>query len=331
MSPEMKNTLEVLCKEINKKYGANSVIKLTEPPKFDPENVIPTGSIALDTALGIGGYPKGRIIEIYGQPSAGKSSLCLHAVANAQKQGKSCVYLDVEQSLDPFYAQQLGVSLEDLYICQPDFGEQALDIADDFIRSGEIGLIIVDSVAALVPKKELEGEVGDQVIGLQARLMSQSMRKFAPICNKTGTTIIFVNQIRNKIGGYGNPNTTSGGLALPFYASIRLEIARTGDYKSGSDGVIGNITKVKVVKNKMAAPKKEAEFNILFGKGIDGEIELVDLAVMDKILDKSGPGWYKYEGNNVAQGLANCTIWLNENPEIKEKIRLEVLSNRGME
>jgi len=329
MSPEMKDNLAVICAQVDKKYGKGTVMKLTDEVDIDPDGVISTNSIKLDLALGIGGYKKGRIIEIYGPESSGKTTLCLHAVANAQKQGKKCLYVDAEHSLDAIYAQALGVDVNELYISQPDFGEQALDIVDNFVRSGEVGLIVVDSVAALIPKKELEGDIGDSSIGLQARIMSQAMRKLTGVCNQTGCTVIFVNQIRMKIGVmFGSPETTSGGNALKFYASTRLDIRRTGDVKR-KDDIIGNKTRVKVIKNKLAPPKKVVEFNILFGRGIDTDQELVDLAIMDGIIEKAG-AWYKYNGSSVAQGEDNVIRWVNENPEIKKEMIETIRENRGM-
>jgi len=262
--------------------------------------------------------------------NSGKTTLCLHAVADEQQKGKEVLYVDAEHSLDPIYAQNLGVDLDRLLISQPDYGEQALDIVDTFVRSGEVSLIIVDSVAALIPKKELEGEIGDHAVGLQARMMSQAMRKIAGQCNHTGCSVIFVNQIRMKIGVmFGSPETTTGGNALKFYASQRLDIRRIGNLERKGE-IIGNKTKVTVVKNKLAAPKKIAEFNILFGKGIDTDQELLDFAVMDCLLEKSG-SWYKYQGSSVAQGEANAIQWMNENPEIKENLLKEIKENRGIE
>jgi recombination protein RecA len=330
MSPEMIKDLAVVCVQIEKKYGKGAVQVLTDKVSVDANNVISTSSIALDLALGIGGYPDGRIIEIYGQESSGKTTLCLHAVANEQARGKNCLYIDAEHSLDPKYAERLGVNIDSLIISQPDYGEQALDIVDSFVRSGQVGLIVVDSVAALVPQKELEGEIGDHVVGLQARMMSQAMRKLAGRCSQTKCTIIFVNQIRQKIGVmFGSPNTTTGGNALKFYASQRLEIIRTGDVKR-KDQIVGNKTLVKVIKNKMAPPKQTVEFNILFGIGIDKDMELLNLAVSDNLIDKSG-SWYKYNGESIAQGEPNAIQWLNENSDIKEKIFKEIRENRGIE
>ena len=330
MSPSQDDALKVLLTQIDKKYGKGSVMSFTETPQFDPESVIPSGSIGLDLALGIGGYKKGRVVEVYGQESAGKSTLCLHAVANTQKAGGRCLFIDQEHSLDINYAEILGVKIDELLISQPDTAEQALDLVDMFVKSDLIDLIVVDSVAALVPQKELEGEVGQQVIGLQARLMSQTLRKIVGPCSKTNTTIIFTNQIRNKIGVmFGSPNITSGGNALKFYASQRLEIIRTGNLKVG-DQIIGNTTKVKVVKNKVAPPKKEAEFNIIFGKGIDTDSEIIILAKEDGIIKQSG-AWFKYGEDNIAQGLPNAIMWLNENPDKKKEILDTILANRGLE
>ena len=331
MSPEMTTELSILFKEINKKYGANSIVKITEPPIFDPENVISSGSIALNTALGIGGFPKGRIIEIFGPESSGKTTLTLQAAIEAQKFGE-VAFIDTEHALDMTYAKNLGVDLTKFSISQPSTAEEALEIADLCVKTGVFSLIIIDSVSGLVPQKELEGDMGDSSIGVVARLMSQAMRKLVGNCARTKTSMIWINQIRHKIGVmYGSSETTSGGNALKFYSSVRLDIRKTGVIKDVKDGISGNTTRVKVVKNKMAPPYKEAEFNILFGKGIDLNGELLELAVEDKIIEKSGPGWYKYEGNSIAQGATNCANWLNENPEIKDKIKKEILANRGMD
>lgn len=329
MSPESQDMLEVLCKQVDKKYGQGTITKYTDEivPMLDV--AIPTGSIGLDVALGIGGYRRGRIVEVYGGEAAGKSSLCLHAVANEQKRGKDCLYVDAEQSLDIHYAKALGCDIDRLLLVQPDYAEMSLDIVDMFTRSELVGLIVVDSVAALVPKAELEGDMDQASVGRQALLMSKAMRKLVGIANKTGTTIIFVNQIRYKIGvQFGSPETLSGGNSLKYYASQRLDVRRIGNIKSG-ENIIGNKTKVTVVKNKVAPPKKVAEFDIIFGRGIDSDGELVDLATEDSIIVKSG-AWYKYNDDSIAQGRQNAILWLNENPDIKEKIRQEILSNRGL-
>jgi recombination protein RecA len=304
-------------------------MSLAENPVVEPDNTIPTGSIQLDAALGIGGYRKGRIVEIYGPESSGKTTLCLHAVANAQKQGKKCAFIDAEHALDTMYAKNLGVNLEDLLVSQPVYGEQALEIAGMLARSGEIGLIIVDSVAALTPKKELEGEIGDHHVGSQARMMSQAMRVITGAVNQTGCIIMFVNQIRMKIGVmFGSPETTTGGNALKFYASQRLDIRRIGAIKEG-DKVIGNRTRIKVVKNKLAPPFRTAEFDIRFGIGIDKLAELIDVAVEDDVVNKSG-SWYSYKESKIGQGKANSIAFLKENETIRKEIEKEVTELRGL-
>lgn len=329
MSPEMKSNLAVVCAEVDKRYGKGSVMKLNEPVVFQPDDAIDTGSIKLNLALGIGGYRKGRIIEIFGQESSGKTTLCLHACANIQKLGKNALFIDAEHSFDPTYAGYLGVDMDKLLIAQPSNGEEALGIAQMFVRSGEVGLIIVDSVAALVPQKELEGDIGDSSVGTQSRMMSQAMRMLVGPCSETGTTMIFTNQIRQKIGvTYGSNETTSGGNALKFYASMRLKTARTGNM-TAKDEIIGNETKVTVVKNKCASPKKEAEFNIIFGRGIDNDGEILELACGDSLIEKSG-AWFKYKGESIAQGGANAIRWLNENLEIKAEIKKQILEARGI-
>lgn len=329
MSPEMKSNLAVVCAEVDKRYGKGSVMTLNEPVVFEPDDAIDTGSMLLNMALGIGGYRKGRIIEIFGPESSGKTTLCLHACANAQKLGKPAMYIDAEHSLDRNYAEYLGVDMDKLLISQPSCGEEALGIATLMVRSGEVGLIVVDSVAALVPRAELDGDISDSSVGTQARMMSKAMRMLAGPCSETGTTIIFVNQIRHKIGVmYGSPETTSGGNALKFYASMRLKISRTGDFKRGTE-VVGNETKVVVVKNKCAPPKKEALFNIVWGKGIDNDGEILDLAIADGLIQKSG-AWFKYEGSSVGQGSDNTLRWLNENLDIKANLKKQILEARGM-
>lgn len=294
-----------------------------------PVEVIPTGSIALDVALGIGGLPRGRIIEIYGPESSGKTTLTLHAIANAQRNGGIAAFIDAEHALDPEYAAKLGVDIDALLVSQPDTGEQALEIADMLIRSGSIDLIVIDSVAALVPRAEIEGEMGDSHVGLQARLMSQALRKLTGGLNQTNTTMIFINQLREKIGVFfGSPETTAGGKALKFYASVRLDIRRIETLKDGGDAV-GNRTRVKVVKNKMAPPFKQAEFDILYGVGISREGSLIDYGVDKDIVKKSG-AWYTYEGDQLGQGKENARNFLIEHPEIAAEIEQKILTKLGI-
>ena len=294
-----------------------------------PVAVIPTGSVALDVALGIGGLPRGRIVEIYGPESSGKTTLTLHAIANAQRAGGIAAFIDAEHALDPEYAKKLGVDIDALLVSQPDTGEQALEIADMLVRSGSIDLIVIDSVAALVPRAEIEGEMGDSHVGLQARLMSQALRKLTGGLSQTGTTMIFINQLREKIGVFfGSPETTAGGKALKFYASVRLDIRRIETLKEGTDAV-GNRTRVKVVKNKMAPPFKQAEFDILYGIGISREGSLIDFGVEHEIVRKSG-AWYTYDGDQLGQGKENSRRYLSENPEVAKEIEDKILTKLGL-
>jgi len=314
--------LQATLDKIEKDYGKGTIMKLGDQPESDVQ-VIPSGSIALDHALGIGGYPRGRIIEIYGPESSGKTTLAIHAIAEAQKLGGIAAMIDAEHAFDRTYAAALGVNLENLLISQPDNGEQALEIADNLIRSGAIDIIVIDSVAALTPKAEIEGEMGDNKVGLQARLMSQALRKLTANISKTGTCCIFINQLREKIGiMFGNPETTTGGNALKFYASVRLDVRRVTQLKEG-DEATGNRTRVKVVKNKMAPPFKKAEFDIVFGVGISHLAEIVDLAVEMDIIHKSG-SWFSYNGEKLAQGLAAVKQLLADNPELCEEIEAKV-------
>ncbi len=314
--------LQATLDKIEKDYGKGTIMKLGDQPESDVQ-VIPSGSIALDHALGIGGYPRGRIIEIYGPESSGKTTLAIHAIAEAQKLGGIAAMIDAEHAFDRTYAAALGVNLENLLISQPDNGEQALEIADNLIRSGAIDIIVIDSVAALTPKAEIEGEMGDNKVGLQARLMSQALRKLTANISKTGTCCIFINQLREKIGiMFGNPETTTGGNALKFYSSVRLDVRRVTQLKEG-DEATGNRTRVKVVKNKMAPPFKKAEFDIVFGEGISHLAEIVDLAVEMDIIHKSG-SWFSYNGEKLAQGLAAVKQLLADNPELCEEIEAKV-------
>ena len=310
--------LQATIDKIEKDFGKGTIMKLGEQPQWDVQ-VIPSGSVALDHALGIGGYPRGRIVEIYGPESSGKTTLAIHAIAEAQKAGGIAAMIDAEHAFDRSYAQALGVNLDSLLISQPDNGEQALEIADNLIRSGAIDIVVVDSVAALTPKAEIEGEMGDNKVGLQARLMSQALRKLTASIAKTNTCCIFINQLREKIGVmFGNPETTTGGNALKFYASVRLDVRRVTQLKDG-DEATGNRTRVKVVKNKMAPPFKKAEFDIVYGEGISHASEICDLAVEYDIIHKSG-SWFSYNGEKIAQGLAACKQFLKDNPEFCDEI-----------
>ncbi len=319
---EKLKALQAAMAKIEKDFGKGSIMKLGEE-RIDNIEVIPSGSIALDHALGVGGYPRGRIVEIYGPESSGKTTLALHAVAEAQKQGGIAAFIDAEHAFDRFYAANLGVNVDDLLISQPDNGEQALDIADQLIRSAAVDIIVIDSVAALTPKAELEGDMGDNKVGLQARLMSQALRKLTATINKTKTTCIFINQLREKIGVmFGNPETTTGGNALKFYASVRLDIRKSSSIKDG-DEVVGNEVKVKVVKNKVAPPFRRAEFEIMYGEGISRVGEVVDLGVDFGILEKSG-SWYSYGGSKLGQGKDATKKILADNPELCEEITAKI-------
>ena len=328
-SPENREkALESALAQIDRQFGKGSVMRLGSDERA-PVEVIPTGSIALDVALGIGGLPRGRIVEIYGPESSGKTTLTLHAIANVQKQGGIAAFIDAEHALDPEYAQKLGVDIDQLLVSQPDTGEQALEIADMLIRSGSIDLIVIDSVAALVPKAEIEGEMGDSHVGLQARLMSQALRKLTGGLNTTNTTMIFINQLREKIGVFfGSPETTAGGKALKFYASVRLDIRRIETMKDGTDA-IGNRTRVKVVKNKMAPPFKQAEFDILYGTGISREGSLIDFGVEHEIVKKSG-SWYTYDGEQLGQGKENARTFLIKNEDVAAEIESKIKAKLGI-
>ncbi|RDW19549.1 recombinase RecA [Oceanobacillus arenosus] len=315
---DRKQALDMALRQIEKQFGKGSVMKLGEN-EFQPIETIPSGSLALDVALGIGGYPKGRIIEIYGPESSGKTTVALHAIAEAQKKGGQAAFIDAEHALDPSYARALGVNIDELLLSQPDTGEQGLEIAEALVRSGAVDILVIDSVAALVPKAEIEGEMGDSHMGLQARLMSQALRKLSGAINKSKTIAIFINQIREKIGVmFGNPETTPGGRALKFYSSVRLEVRRAEQLKQGNE-IVGNRTRVKVVKNKVAPPFKQAEVDIMYGKGISREGEILDVGSELDIVDKSG-AWYSYNGERLGQGRENSKLYLLENPEIAEDI-----------
>ncbi|MCG7589583.1 recombinase RecA [Halomonas sp. McD50-5] len=316
-----KKALSAALSQIERQFGKGAVMKMNE--SAGPMPAISTGSLGLDIALGIGGLPLSRICEIYGPESAGKSTLCLQLVAEAQKKGLSAAFIDAEHALDPVYAEKLGVDLDELLVSQPDTGEQALEITDMLVRSNSVGLIIIDSVAALVPRAEIEGEMGDSHVGLQARLMSQALRKLTGNVKNANCLVVFVNQIRMKIGVmFGSPETTTGGNALKFYSSVRLDIRRTGSVKVG-DEVTGNETRVKVVKNKVAPPFRQAEFQIIYGKGIYHAGEVIDLGVQCKLVDKAG-AWYSYKGKKIGQGKANAAQYLEDNPEISDEIEAEI-------
>ncbi|MBI5333899.1 MAG: recombinase RecA [Burkholderiales bacterium] len=329
LNPEKAKALQAALAQIEKQFGKGSIMRLGEGEVAEDIQVVSTGSLGLDIALGVGGLPRGRVIEIYGPESSGKTTLTLQVVAEMQKLGGVCAFVDAEHALDVQYAQKLGVDLHDLLISQPDTGEQALEIVDALVRSGSVDLIVVDSVAALVPKAEIEGEMGDSLPGLQARLMSQALRKLTATIKKTNCTVIFINQIRMKIGVmFGSPETTTGGNALKFYASVRLDIRRVGSIKKG-DEVIGNETKVKVVKNKVSPPFKTADFDILYGEGISREGEIIDLGVAQRIVDKSG-AWYAYNGEKIGQGKDNAREFLRENPELAYEIENKIREQLGI-
>jgi len=326
---DKQKALDAALGQIERAFGKGSIMKLGQNEGVIETEVISTGSLGLDIALGIGGLPRGRVIEIYGPESSGKTTLALHVVAEGQRRGGTCAFVDAEHALDPSYARKLGVNLDDLLISQPDTGEQALEIADTLVRSGAIDVLVVDSVAALVPRAELEGEMGDSLPGLQARLMSQALRKLTSSISRSRTIVIFINQIRMKIGVmFGNPETTTGGNALKFYSSIRLDIRRIGQIKE-RDQVTGNQTRVKVVKNKMAAPFRVVEFDIMYGEGISKTGELLDLGVQAGIVEKSG-AWFSYDGQRIGQGRENAKNFLRENPKMAEAIEAAVRANAGL-
>lgn len=327
-NPDKSKALDLALAQIDKQFGKGSVMRLGDRPHVQMA-IIPTGSIALDVALGIGGLPRGRIVEIYGPESSGKTSLALHAIANVQRAGGIAAIIDAEHALDPEYAKNLGVDTDALLVSQPDTGEQALEIADMLVRSGALDLIVIDSVAALVPRAEIEGEMGDSHVGLQARLMSQALRKMTGGLHSSNATAIFINQLREKIGVmFGSPETTTGGKALKFYASVRLDIRRIESLKDGTE-VVGNRTRVKVVKNKVASPFKQAEFDIMYGKGISREGSLIDVGVEQNIIRKAG-AWYTYEGDQLGQGKEKAREFLKENPDVAAEIEKKILEKLGV-
>ena len=331
MDDNRKKALELALLGIEKQYGKGAIMKLEGDSKAERPEVatISTGSVSLDIAVGIGGYPRGRIVEIYGPESSGKTTLTLHGIAEAQKAGGVCAFIDAEHALDVNYARKLGVKVDDLLVSQPDNGEQALEIADMLVRSGAVDIVVIDSVAALVPKSEIEGEMGEQLPGLQARLMSQALRKLTASVHRSHTLLVFINQIRMKIGVmFGNPETTTGGNALKFYASMRLDVRRVGALKNG-ETMVGNRTRVKVVKNKLSAPFREVEFDIMYGQGISKTGDLLDLAAEDGIVEKSG-AWYSYKGERIGQGREAVKTYLEEHPDVLNRIETEVLAKHSI-
>ena len=326
---ERSRALELALSQIEKQFGKGSILRLGSKDAIVPVAVISTGSISLDAALGVGGLPRGRVIEVFGPESSGKTTIALQVVAEAQKKGGIAAFIDVEHALDPAYAKKLGVDIDNLLVSQPDYGEQALEITNHLTASGQIDVLVVDSVAALVPKAELDGEMGDSHMGVQARLMSQALRKLTGVVSRSRTCLIFINQIREKIGVmFGNPETTTGGRALKFYATVRLDIRRIAAIKDG-DSVIGNRTKVKVVKNKVAAPFREAEFDIIYGEGISKEGDLIDLGVAQNVVEKSG-SWFSYKGERIGQGRENARQFLKDNPDMRQTIDTELRKVLGL-
>ena len=323
--------LQAALEQIEKNFGKGAIIKMDGSNQQENLQVISTGSLGLDLALGVGGLPRGRIVEIFGPESSGKTTLCLETIAQCQKDGGICAFIDAEHAFDPVYARALGVNVEQLYLSQPDTGEQALEICDTLVRSGGVDMVVIDSVAALVPKAEIEGDMGDSHVGLQARLMSQALRKLTGHIKKTNTLVIFINQIRMKIGVmFGSPETTAGGNALKFYASVRLDIRGSTQIKKGDDSPIGKETKVKVIKNKVAPPFRHAEFDILYGEGISWEGELIELGTNLKIINKSG-AWYSYNGEKIGQGKDNTRFWLKENPAVAAEIEAKIREAAGIQ
>ncbi|HEY6603696.1 MAG TPA: recombinase RecA [Xanthobacteraceae bacterium] len=328
-SMDKSKALDAALSQIERTFGKGSIMRLGKNDKSMDVETVSTGSLGLDIALGIGGLPRGRVVEIYGPESSGKTTLALHCLAEAQKKGGICAFIDAEHALDPIYARKLGVNVDDLLISQPDAGEQALEIADTLVRSGAVDVLVIDSVAALVPRAELEGEMGDSQPGLQARLMSQALRKLTASINRSNTMVIFINQIRMKIGVmYGSPETTTGGHALKFYASVRLDIRRIGAIKE-RDEVVGNQTRVKVVKNKLAPPFKQVEFDIMYGEGVSKSGELIDLGVKAGVVEKSGT-WFSYDSQRIGQGRENAKAFLKANPDIAAKIETAIRQNAGL-
>ena len=329
MADEKTKAIDLALTQIEKQFGKGSIMRLGSKDILVPVSVIPTGSLALDAAMGVGGMPRGRVIEIFGPEASGKTTLALHVIAEAQKQGGMAAFIDAEHALDPNYSRALGVDVDNLLVSQPDYGEQALEITETLIRSGGVDVVVIDSVAALVPRAELEGDMGDAQMGLQARLMSQALRKLAGIVSKSKTCLVFINQMREKIGVmFGNPETTTGGRALKFYSTMRVDIRKIASIKEG-ERFIGNRTRAKVVKNKVAAPFREAEFDILYGEGISREGDLLDVSVEKGIIEKSG-SWFSFAGERIGQGRENARLFLKENPDIREKLETQARKALGL-
>ena len=325
---DKKRALDAAIAKLEKDFGKGTVMRLGDPAAQVAVETIPTGSLSLDLALGLGGVPKGRIVEIYGPESSGKTTVALHMIAEVQKRGGIAGFIDAEHALDPVYAKNIGVDIDELYISQPDSGDQALEITETMVRSGAMDIIVVDSVAALVPKQEIEGDMGDSHVGLQARLMSQALRKLTPVISKSNCVVIFINQLREKVGVmFGNPETTTGGRALKFYSSVRMDVRRIETLKQSGE-MVGNRTRVKIVKNKIAPPFKEAEFDIMFGKGISKEGDILDLAVKCDLVSKSG-AWFAYNGDKIGQGRENAKTYLSEHPEIMEELQKELQKRKN--
>ena len=329
VNEDKKRALDAAISKLEKDFGKGTVMKLGDAGANVTVETVPTGSLSLDIALGLGGVPKGRVIEVYGPESSGKTTVTLHMIAEVQKRGGIAGFIDAEHALDPVYAKNIGVNIDELYISQPDSGDQALEIAETMVRSGAMDIIVIDSVAALVPRQEIEGDMGDSHVGLQARLMSQALRKLTPVISKSNCIVVFINQLREKVGiMFGNPETTTGGRALKFYASVRMDVRRTETLKQNGE-MVGNRTRIKIVKNKIAPPFKEAEFHIMFGKGISKEGDILDLAANIDVVNKSG-AWYAYKGEKIGQGRENAKLYLAQNPEVMDEIEAAVREHYGL-
>ena len=330
VNDDKKRALDAAISKLEKDFGKGTVMKLGDAGANVSVETVPTGSLSLDIALGLGGVPKGRVIEVYGPESSGKTTVTLHMIAEVQKRGGIAGFIDAEHALDPVYAKNIGVNIDELYISQPDSGDQALEIAETMVRSGAMDIIVIDSVAALVPRQEIEGDMGDSHVGLQARLMSQALRKLTPVISKSNCVVVFINQLREKVGiMFGNPETTTGGRALKFYASVRMDVRKIETLKQNGE-MVGNRTRIKIVKNKIAPPFKEAEFDIMFGKGISKEGDILDLATNIDVINKSG-AWYAYKGDKIGQGRENAKLYLSQNPEVMREIEAKVRAHFGLQ